>query len=71
MKIRGVVGFANNDFPSFVGFNELTIRVSTEETQEYWGEAVSKPPGTREITECRPGFPTTARELSPVGAAHE
>jgi len=34
--MRGVVGFANNDFPSFVDFNELTIRVLTEETQEFW-----------------------------------
>jgi hypothetical protein len=39
MKMRGVVGFANNDFPSFVGFNELTIRVLTEETQEFCGQS--------------------------------
>jgi hypothetical protein len=37
MKMRRVVGFANKDSPSPEGFNELTIRVLTEETQEYCG----------------------------------
>jgi hypothetical protein len=37
MKMRRVVGFANKDSPSPEGFNELTIKVLTEETQEYCG----------------------------------
>jgi hypothetical protein len=36
MKMRRVVDFANKDSPSREGFNELTIKVLTEETQEYW-----------------------------------
>ena len=37
MKMRRVVDFANKDSPSREGFNELTIKVLTEETQEYCG----------------------------------
>jgi hypothetical protein len=33
--MRVVVGFANKHSPFFEGFNELTIKVLTEETQEF------------------------------------
>ena len=48
MNMRRVVGFAKKAALSFEGFNDLTIKVLTEETQEFhlicYSQRVPSPP---------------------------